>query len=37
MTKEEAIKIVKDLYNKSLFLKKDKEAVRTLIPEVEES
>lgn len=37
MTREEAIKIVKDLYDKSLFLKKDKEAVRTLIPEVEES
>lgn len=37
MDREEALKIVRDLYEKSLFLKKDKEAVATLIPELKES
>ena len=37
MNREEALKIVRDLYEKSLFLKKDKEAIETLIPELNES
>ena len=37
MTREEAMEIVKRLYNDSLFLKKDKEAILTLIPELAES
>lgn len=37
MDREEALKIVRDLYEKSLFLKKDKEAIETLIPEFKES
>lgn len=37
MDREEALKIVRDLYEKSLFLKKDKEAITTLIPELKES
>ena len=37
MNREEAIEIVKKLYNDSLFMKKDKEAVLTLIPEITEN
>ena len=37
MERKEAIEIVRNLYNKSLFLKKDKEAIVTLIPEIKES
>ena len=37
MTREEAMEIAKKLYNDSLFLKKDKEAMLTLIPELAEN
>lgn len=37
MDREEALKIVRDLYEKSLFLKKDKEAITILIPELKDS
>lgn len=37
MNREEAIEIVRKLYYDSLFLKKDKEAIETLIPELKES
>lgn len=37
MERKEAIEIVRKLYNESLFLKKDKEAIVTLIPELAES
>ena len=37
MTREEAMEIVKRLYNNSLFLEKDKEAMSTLVPELVES
>ena len=37
MTREEAMEIVKRLYNDSLFLEKDKEAMSTLVPELVES
>ena len=37
MTREEAMEIVKKLYNNSLFLKKDKEAMLTLVPELAEN
>lgn len=37
MNREEAIEIVRKLYHDSLFLKKDKEAIETLIPELKES
>ena len=37
MEKEEALEIVRKLYNNSLFLKKDKEAMVTLIPELAEN
>ena len=37
MTREEAIEIVRKLYYDSLFLKKDKEAIETLIPGIKES
>lgn len=36
MDRKEAIKIVRGLYEKSLFLKKDKEAIETLIPEIKD-
>ena len=36
MEREEAIEIARKLYNESLFLKKDKEAMVTLIPELTE-
>lgn len=36
MEREEAIKIARKLYNESLFLKKNKEAMVTLIPELAE-
>lgn len=37
MERKEAIEIVRKLYNESLFLKKNKEAMVTLIPELKES
>ena len=37
MIREEAMEIVKRLYNNYLFLKKDKEAMLTLVPELVES
>ena len=37
MIREEAVEIVKKLYNDSLFLRKDKEALEALIPELTES
>ena len=37
MTRKEAMEIVKRLYNNSLFLEKDKEAMSTLVPELVES
>lgn len=37
MERKEAIEIVTKLYNESLFLKKDKDAMVTLIPELKES
>jgi hypothetical protein len=37
MERKEAIEIIRKLYNESLFLKKDKEAMVTLIPELAES
>jgi hypothetical protein len=37
MERKKAIEIIRKLYNESLFLKKDKEAMVTLIPELAES
>ena len=37
MERKEAIEIVRNLYNESLFMKKDKEAMVTLIPELKEN